>query len=416
MARSTPSPPNTPSVATIAPAALAVFALLAVPIPAMSGALAVPQAAAKAELPPRLPACAEALRQGTVCAAANEEVARWLAARHLGGALVIQDVRTGALIAAAALPPPDAPAAAPPPAVAPEVPGGPGAGVDVNTPLLPLSISKVLLAASWWEHETTIRAALPAAHVDVHEMLVTGSDAAGKEIAVDLRHALGNRRVFADLARFGFPRCPEARPPADLAFWGALPPRWRRLVPAGSCTAIRPEWSDAQWAAALSIGESGFAVTLLHLSRFLQAIGNDGVMLRPVARDLADEPPALPSAGRPPALAVIVSAATARKVQAALIDNVRRGTATGIRGRLGGGWLAGGKTGSGPFARRLLDGCFAGLVFDDRQGARYTVVSYVLRGGVGGGAAALLAADVVAATLIPAGAPPHPPSSGDRPP
>lgn len=145
-------------------------------------------------------------------------------------------------------------------------------------------------------------------------------------------------------------------------------------------------------------------MTLLHLSRFLQAIGNDGVMVPPVARAAAGEP-AVPLSGRQVGNTVMVRAGTARKLQAAMIDTVLRGTATGIRGRLGGEWLIGGKTGTGPGDVRPWDGCFAGLVFDGNRVARYAVVSYIRRGGRGGGAAAELAAELVKSMLIPAGAP-----------
>ncbi|HLX08695.1 MAG TPA: penicillin-binding transpeptidase domain-containing protein [Thermoanaerobaculia bacterium] len=338
-------------------------------------------------------ACAAALREGTVCAAANAEAGRWLAARRLAGAVVVQDVRSGALIAFAS---------SPPPAAAPAAPGA-GVDVDVNTPVLPLSIAKLWLAASWWDHEARIRSLSRTAPISVHEMLVSGSDSAGKQLAVELRHAMGDRAVFADLGRFGLRRCPDDRPPApDDRFWSALAPRWRlRLLPADACVSMRPEWTDGQWATALSIGETGFAVTLLHLSRFLQAIGNDGVMVPPVARAVASEPALSPS-GRRMVGTSVVGAGTARKLQDAMIDTVLRGTATGIRGRLGGEWLVGGKTGTGPGDVEPWDGCFAGLVFDPKRVARYTVVSYVRRGGRGGGAAAELAADLVGSTLIPA--------------
>ena len=75
--------------------------------------------------------------------------------------------------------------------------------LDVSTPVLPLSLSKVFLAASWWEHKLpdrefesvhgTENAENPAyrKRVNAQEMLVGGSDSAGIQMALALRKAVG---------------------------------------------------------------------------------------------------------------------------------------------------------------------------------------------------------------------------------
>jgi cell division protein FtsI/penicillin-binding protein 2 len=328
------------------------------------------------------PPCANALAQHAICAAANEEAARLIAARHLAGAIVIQDVRTGALVAFASVPaPPDS--------------AGKNLNIDVTSPVLPLSLTKVLLAASWWDHEHQINASHRGAPTDVREMLVTGSDSAGRLLANALREAVGSQVVLDDLNHYGFPPCPtDDEQKIDTSFWQTRAPQWQsRLTPVASCTNLSPDTGTSEWASTLSIGEGSFTATLLHLSRFMQAIGNRGIMLQPALRDVTTAaPPANPS----PAANKIMEASTASKLESALIDNVERGTAKGIRSRLGPNskWIIGGKTGTGPANANPFDGCFAGLLFDDHRQARYTVVAYIKRGGLGGGAAAEISADL----------------------
>jgi cell division protein FtsI/penicillin-binding protein 2 len=307
--------------------------------------------------------------------------------RHLAGAIVIQDVETGALVVFAS-------AAAPADARAND-----GGAVDVGTAVLPLSTAKVLLAASWWEHESAIRAAGRELTVDVNELIALGSDSDGRRLAAELRGAEGSEAVLSDLNRFGFLRCgSEKSTGKDEIFWKFLAAKWRpRLVPVKTCVALTPQTSEEEWDSAFSIGEADFSVTLLQLSRFMQAVGNGGVMLGPVARAIGDK--ARDKNGAAIAGSRIMLATTAAKLQAAMRDTVERGTAKGIRGRLGSAWSMGGKTGSGPGDARPLDGCFAGLVFDENKIAKYSFAIYVKRGGVGGGAAAEVAADVVKVVL-----------------
>ena len=73
---------------------------------------------------------------------------------------------------------------------------------DVATPIVPLSSVKLMLAASWWDHqlpdESNLR--LPA-KVSVSEMLVTGNDDAGRRVALALRKAIGTEAVLKDLKK-----------------------------------------------------------------------------------------------------------------------------------------------------------------------------------------------------------------------
>src|SRR4030095_10952007 len=79
----------------------------------------------------------------------------------------------------------------------------------------------------------------------------------------------------------------------------------------------------------------------------------------------------------------VMESQTARKLQAAMRDVVQRGTAKSIANVLAGtGWQIGGKTGSGLGAPvgPQSDGWFAGLIFDPRGKARFTVAAFWTRG------------------------------------
>src|SRR5277367_2638474 len=86
--------------------------------------------------------CAAALERNSVCPAANHEAARQLTARNLTGAVVVEDVRRGGLVAFGSAVTPAEPVSTP--------------RLEVTSSVLPLSIAKVFLAASWWEHAAQI--------------------------------------------------------------------------------------------------------------------------------------------------------------------------------------------------------------------------------------------------------------------
>ena len=213
--------------------------------------------------------------------------------------------------------------------------------LDRDTPLLPLSVAKLWLAASWWDR---VGAREP---VSVHEMLVGGSDDDGRRLARELRRAVGAKMVVSDLHRFG------------------------------ATTKLSEATDDARWSDALSIGEANLETSVSRASKFLRAVGNDGFADGSV-RVLRPE--------------------TAKRLRAAMLDAVSRGTGREIAHALTGtGWRIGGKTGSGPGPGPVgpkLDGWFAGLVFDPDGRARYTVAAYIRHGGKGGGRAARICAEI----------------------
>ena len=268
--------------------------------------------------------CANALAQNTVCDSANNRALEIMSANQLKAVVVVQDVQTGAVVAFAASQPSE---------------------LDVTTPVSPLSLSKVLLSASWWDNRQpdasfdstsgTPNAQNPAyrSRVTVHEMLVGGSDSAGRQMAVALRKSVGTKTVVADFKRYGFSQ--RTNSPRDDKFWGELAPTWEtRLIPAPAYVSLSDKTNDADWAESLSIGETNIKVTALHVSRFLQAIGNDGVLLPPVAR----EEKFTSSVTKPPVsrhqiknAVRIIQESTALRLQSAMRDTVQRGTATSIR-------------------------------------------------------------------------------------
>lgn len=255
--------------------------------------------------------------------------------RRLAGALFVEEVRSGAPVAAASV--------------------GDGANG------LPLSAVKLLLIASYFEHE----AALPASErPDVDLLIARGSDDAGRNLARSLRRRLGSDVVLRDLARFGFPAC-AVRP--------------------NDCTTLSVAMADKEWANALSLGEVDFRVTPQGLSHFLRIVGRDGIGEDGRRR---------------------MRAATSARLKRAMLETVDHGTARGVSDRLGQGWRLGGKTGTtGPAPH---DGLFAGLVFAPDGRARFTIVTYVRRGGFGGGAAAEISSDLAARLLVS-------PAAGARP-
>jgi hypothetical protein len=234
-----------------------------------------------------------------------------IAARHHDGAVVVRDVQSGGVLVDA------------------------HTGKGWENGVLPLSAVKLLVALEAFDRRRD-------SMIDIPALVVEGDDADGRTLSLELRRRLGSDAVLADLAHYGLPRCAPGK--------------------AVDCTALTPMTGDGDWSSALSIGESGFRVTLAHLAGMLAAIGNRD--------DVA-----------------------AHTLEAAMRDCVARGTAKAIAGRIAKGYAIGGKTGSGPAGALPTDGIFAALVFDARGVARYAVTAYVRKGGHGGGAAATLAAD-----------------------
>lgn len=322
--------------------------------------------------------CTRALAQHAVCAAANQHTLDYMKANHLTATTVVQDVRTGALVVFAASRP---------------------AEVDVGSAVLPLSVVKIFLAAIWWQHKDANEfAASDTSRVAVHEMIVSGSDNAGRLTAAELRKTVGTDRIIKDLEAFGFPhKASLTNFRRDEKFWSEVANLWRdRLSPSASYHSLSASTSDSEWGYDLSIGEAGFQVNALSISRFLQAVGNGGVMLSPSARTEAFTPSESANVVKTRITPHrIIRESAALKLQAAMRDVVQRGTAKGIALALyDTGWSIGGKTGSSGPVGPQSDGWFAGLIFDTHREARFTIAAFVRHGGTGGGNAAKLSADL----------------------
>jgi len=231
--------------------------------------------------------------------------------------------------------------------------------------------------------------------MSVKEMVVSGCDRPGREIAVALRRSIGTDVLLADLRRFGFDAHPGTSPEPD--FWGEVDQTFEaHLTPALAHTTLGPKVKDKDWADALSIGESHFVVTVLHISRFLQAVGNGGVMSAPIARRTTT---LMEQRTQPTQVTRrIMKETTAARLQEAMREVVQRGSAQTIVDALNGtGWQIGGKTGTGPGPAPIgpqSDGWFAGLVFDPKGKPSFTVATYVRHGGRGAGKAASLSAEM----------------------
>ena len=344
--------------------------------------------------------CARAVAQGVVCGAANRRANELMNARRLEAATLVLNVQTGALVA-----------------FAPE-PGSNATGKDavqlnMTTPALPLSLTKLVLAASWWDRGLPdrsfdcIRSAAPeqTERMTIHEMIAIGCDLPAKQMAIALRKSVGTEAVLADLERFGFgPRSKSSR---DDSFWAGLPPEWRdTLVPAASHNRLSADTTYSDWADAFSLGETNFVVTVLHVSRFLQAVGNKGMLLSPVARkEVFGKDNA--ASKRAAVSRRVMNESAAIRLQSAMRDVVQHGSAQAIAHALdGSGWQIGGKTGTGPGPGPIgpqSDGWFAGLVFDPQGKACFTVATFVRHGGRGGENAAIISAEL-ARYLIESGA------------
>jgi len=359
---------------------LAAAALLFLP----GGGRAAVDAGAQAPAHPRparagAPGCAPASPASTLCPALVEAAEGALSARAAGGVVLVQDVRTGAVLVNSA------------------------AGAAATETEAPGSVWKLVLATLWWDQGLgddgvrctpeirvggqTIRTVSPSGPraAGVHEMLVVSCNTSAVRMALGLRERLGPAGLARELSRIGFP---VAAPGAaaggrDDAFWaGAAAP---------ATSPRRPDVAlgdgDAAGWAALGLGNRSVRVTPLHLSRFVQSIGNGGVMLAPT---LDASVAAAPPDGRR-----VMTAETAARLRSAMLDVVRRGTAAKAARALGGSaWRLGGKTGTLAHPGRREDGWFAGLAFDAVGAPRYSVVVYLPEAGNGGGEPARLAANL----------------------
>jgi hypothetical protein len=329
----------------------------------------------------------------TLCRDATRQAWQQLRAAGRPGAVVVQDVATGALVAYAGTGGPEDPPA------------------GIRRYAAPGSVFKLALAALWWDSglpETTMgcqatiqvtpRAvisnfgnfSIPTVQVP-HGMLVPSCNTTAVEMAMRMREQLGTQAFLDAYRRYGFIPYDETAPTVERDFWSTSSAAWtRRMSPPPSRLRMSEQTGPAEWAQ-LAIGQGPLDVTVIGVSRFLQAIGNGGTMLRPTLEwDRAEQPEEMER---------VMTPETATRLQAAMLDVVDRGTArAAAQPRLRGlGWDLGGKTGTAQVQGRADDGWFAGLIHDPEGRPRYTVVVYLQGGGPGGARPSLIAAEMTRA-------------------
>lgn len=326
----------------------------------------------------------------TVCAEPTRAAWRLLDATNLNGAVIVQDVQTGAVVAYAA----SGRAEDPP------------FGVKRYAP--PGSVFKLAVAALWWEaglpdtrmpcppYIQTGRARIR--NFESHEyasitiptgMLTVSCNTAAVRMALEMRERLGVDAFRDAYQRFGFVTYSTGLPSAsDEPFWNTDNAAWaQRMTPPPIRVRFASRFTAHEWGQ-IAIGQGPVDVTPLSISRFLQAIGNNGVMLPPTIEwDRMDKR----GEGRR-----IMKETTSRKLQEAMLSVVDSGTAQVAKARFANtGWDLGGKTGTADVANAPRpDAWFAGLMYGPDGRARYTVVVYLQRGGQGGRIPASIAGEM----------------------
>lgn len=326
----------------------------------------------------------------TLCAGPTRAAWQLLTSTGRRGAVVVQDVNTGALLAYAATGGPE----------------DPPLGIKRYAP--PGSVFKLALAALWWESGLGDPPIPCPAEIQVTErsrirnfemrargivqgptgMLTPSCNTGAVWMALHMRERLGSEAFVDAYRKYGFePYAKKAPQDTVRDFWNTGSDRWaKRMSPPLNRIRISEKTGRQEWAQ-LAIGQGPLDVTPIGISRFIQAIGNSGVML-PVTLEW-EELDDVPEGTR------IMQAQTAQKLQAAMLTVVDSGTARSAAPRLQGlAWDMGGKTGTAQIAGRQDDGWFSGLIFDPTGRPRYTVVVYLQGGGPGGRMPAAVAAEM----------------------
>ena len=324
----------------------------------------------------------------TLCSDLTAQAWSLLRATNRPGAVVVQDVETGAVLAYTAT-------------------GGPeDAPFGIKRYAPPGSVFKLALAALWWENDLPDDLIIPCpASIQVNDrgqriqnfegraggvvrgpagMLVPSCNTAAVQMAWQMREQIGEQAFIDAYERYGFltyASNDEAPRDTSYNFWLTGARDWaRRMTPPPTRIRISENTGRAEWAQ-LSIGQGPVDVTVIGVSRFIAAIGNGGRMLQPKlewealeqAQDEGEEG------------IQIMSPEVARKLQTAMIAVVDSGTAASAQPHFAGsGWDLGGKTGTAQIPGRPDDGWFTGLVFDPEGRARYSIVVYLQGGGPGG--------------------------------
>ncbi|HEX5871801.1 MAG TPA: penicillin-binding transpeptidase domain-containing protein [Longimicrobium sp.] len=326
----------------------------------------------------------------TLCSAPTRAAYQLLDATNLNGAIIIQDVQTGAVVAYASSGDAD----------------DPPFGIKRYSP--PGSVFKLAVAALWWENDLPdTRMACPPyiqignariRNFESHEyesitvptgMLRVSCNTAAVRMALDMRERLGVEAWRDAYQRFGFVTY-SGRPPGtpERDFWNTENGAWsERMTPPPVRVRFAERFSQHEWGQ-IAIGQGPVDVTPIAVSRFMQAIGNNGVMLPPT---LEWEQLEKRGAGQR-----IMRETTSRKLQKAMLTVVDSGTAVAAQARFAGtGWDLAGKTGTADVANAPRpDAWFAGLMYGPDGRARYTIVVYLQRGGQGGRVAAPIAGEM----------------------
>ena len=326
----------------------------------------------------------------TVCAEPTRAAWQLLDATNLNGAIIVQDVQTGAVVAYAAS------------GRAKDAPYG------IKRYALPGSVFKLAVAALWWENDLPdTRMPCPPyiqtgnariRNFESHEyasitvptgMLQVSCNTAAVRMALEMRQRLGADAFRDAYQRFGFVTYTEGLPgTSDEEFWNTGNAAWaQRMTPPPVRVRFAKRFTAHEWGQ-IAIGQGPVDATPLGVSRFMQAIGNGGVMLPPT---LEWEQLEKRGEGRR-----IMRETTSRKLQEAMLMVVDSGTAASANARFAGtGWDLGGKTGTADVAGAPRpDAWFAGLMYGPDRRARYTIVVYLQRGGQGGRVAAPIAGEM----------------------
>ena len=326
----------------------------------------------------------------TLCASPTRAAYELLDATNMNGAIIVQDVQTGAVIAYAATG--DA--------------KDPPFGIKRYAP--PGSVFKLAVAALWWENDIPdTRMACPPyiqignariRNFESHEyesitvptgMLRVSCNTAAVRMALEMRERLGVEAWRDAYQRFGFVTYSEGLPGAgENDFWNTGNAAWaERMTPPPVRVRFAKRFSQHEWGQ-IAIGQGPVDVTPLAVSRFMQAIGNNGVMLPPTL-----EWDQLEKRGEGQR---IMKVTTSQKLQQAMLTVVDSGTAVAAQARFAGtGWDLAGKTGTADVANAPRpDAWFAGLMYGPDGRARYTIVVYLQRGGQGGRIAAPIAGEM----------------------
>nr|WP_240978632.1 penicillin-binding transpeptidase domain-containing protein [Longimicrobium terrae] len=341
--------------------------------------------------------------QLTLCANPTRQAWSLLTATGLNGTVIIQDVKTGGVVSY----------------VATGRAEDPPFGIKHYAP--PGSVFKLAFSAIWWDHDLgeTRMSCPPYVQVgrarirnfESHEyasltvptgMLTVSCNTAAVNMVFALRRQLGVETIRDDLQKFGFVTYTGKPPAPPRDFWNTASDAWtQRMTPPPVRVRFLAKLTDHELGQ-IAIGQGPVDATPMGISRFIQAIGNDGVMMQPTLESAR--------LGEGAEGRRIMKQTTSARLQNAMKTVVDTGTAQVAKAIIARtGWDLGGKTGTADVAgARNPDAWFAGLMFGPDGRARYSVVVYLQHGGQGGRMPARIAAEMTRFMAREAGTPVQP--------